>query len=93
MPQGKGTYGSKVGRPNIGQVSNKRSKVASMLKSKIMPKLKELYPVSDKDVAFLKKTMGNMTTKQKSSAASMFKSLKDFKNRKAAKTKRGPGSR
>jgi len=58
-----------------------REEAAAYLNSTVIPKLKDFYPVSDKDVAFIKETMANLGTKSYFKLAAFYNGMYAFDER------------
>ena len=58
-----------------------REEASAYLNRTVIPKLKDLYPVSDKDVEFLKLTMANLGTKSYFKLASFYNGMYAFDER------------
>jgi len=58
-----------------------REEAAAYLNSTVIPKLKDFYPVSDKDVAFIKQTMANLGTKSYFKLAAFYNGMYAFDER------------
>jgi hypothetical protein len=58
-----------------------REEASAYLNSTVIPKLKDFYPVSDKDVAFIKQTMANLGTKSYFKLAAFYNGMYAFDER------------
>ena len=67
-----------VGAPDAFKA---REEASAYLNRTVIPKLKDLYPVSDKDVEFLKLTMANLGTKSYFKLASFYNGMYAFDER------------
>ena len=75
---GKSMLEALTGHPDAFKV---REEAEAYLNSTIIPKLKELYPVSNKDVEFLKATMANLGSKSYFKLASFYNGMNQFDER------------
>ena len=88
MPMGKGTYGSKVGRPKKKKTAKKKAKKTS--KKKVMVKGADVSGLTPRQQATMKKHSKHHTAKHMKSMTAMMKRGKTFSQaHKATQKKMG----